>query len=92
MSNLLEFAFGLDPTHSSAAQLPKPQIVGNNFVVSFTQPAGVSGITYGAQWGTTPLAGSWLPVTDTGSGSVHTFSVPIGTNTRMFMRLTVTSP
>ena len=57
---------------------------------SFTQPAGVSGITYGAEWSTTMKSGEWFPVTDTGSGNQHVFSIPmsgIGT----FMRLKVTS-
>jgi hypothetical protein len=51
--NLLKYAFGLNPTLSNGTQLPRPQKVGGNFVASFTQPAGVSGIPYGAEWNTT---------------------------------------
>ncbi len=79
IGNLLEFDFGLNPTQNSAGQLPRPQKVGGNFVASFTQPAGVSGITYGAEWSTTLLNGSWTPIPDTGAGSTHTFSISIGT-------------
>jgi hypothetical protein len=94
--NFIEFAFGLDPTKDSAGLLPRPQRSGNDFVVSFAQPAGVSGIAYGAEWSQTLLAGSWTAVTDTGntvaSPPQHTFSVPTGTKTKLYMRLKVTSP
>lgn len=91
-SNLVEFAFGFDPTKNSAGQLPAPQRTGNNAVVSFTQPAGVSGITYGAEWSATLLPGSWNPVSDSASSPQHSFSVPIGTNQNFFLRLKVMTP
>ena len=81
-----------DPAKVASALLPKPQTIGTNYVLSFTQPAGVSGVTYGAEWRPDLATGTWQPMTDAGSGSVHTFSVPIGSNMKMFMRLTVTSP
>ncbi len=92
LANVVEFAFGLTPTSGASLQLPQPVQVGSDFVFTFTQPGGVSGITYGAEWSTTLLPGSWTPITDTGSGGTHTFSVPIGTNDRMFMRFVVTAP
>ena len=61
-------------------------------MASFTQPSGVSGITYGAEWSTTLQAGSWTPIPDTGSGAQHTFSLSIGTVPKLFMRLKVTNP
>ncbi len=51
--NLLEFAFGLNPTLASSLQTPQGQHVGANFVISFLTPSGVSGITYGAESSTT---------------------------------------
>ncbi len=90
--NLAEFGFGLNPTQNSAGLLPRPQKIGSNFVATFTQPAGVSGITYGAEWSTTLQAGSWTAIPDTGSGSTHTFSIAIGTAKKLFMRLNVTNP
>lgn len=50
------------------------------------------GIRYGAEWNATLDPGNWQPVADTGSGGVHTFSVPIGGNLQLFMRLKVSSP
>lgn len=91
--NLIEYGFGMSPTVASGgAQVPQPQIVGDNYVLSFTQPSGVSGITYGAGWSATLNGSDWQAVTDTGSGSLHIFSVPINGNTRLFMRISVTSP
>ena len=57
----------------------------------FTEPANVSGITYGARSNTT-LMDSWQSVVDTGSGTRHIFSVPVSGNPQMFMQLKVTTP
>jgi hypothetical protein len=86
---LIEFAFGLDPTQNSAGKLPPWEIIGSDFVVSFT---GVSGITYGAEWSATLAPGSWLEISNSSTLSQYKFTAPIGTNTKMFMRLKVTSP
>jgi hypothetical protein len=92
LPNLVEFAFGLDPKQNSAGQLPAPQNLGAHRVISFTQPAGISGITYGAEWSTTLLPGSWTPVADTAVPPQHLFSIPIDTHTQLYLRLKVTNP
>ena len=92
--NLVSFAL-LGPTQNpatvTAAMLPQPQQSGGNLVYSFTEPAGVSNITYGAQYTPSLTPANWQPITDTGFGTVHIFSVPIGSNTQMFLRLTLTN-
>lgn len=92
--NLVEFAFGLNPTSGSSIQLPQGQVTSGNFVISFATPSGVSGVTYGAEWSTTLSSNpaDWTTIPDTGAGGAHTFSVPVGSNQRMFVRLKVTSP
>ncbi len=90
--NLVEFAFGLNPKQNSAGQLPQGQIIGPNYVIFFNQPSGVSGVTYGAEWSTSLMPLEWTPITDTGTPPQHVFSVPIGSNTRMFTRYKVSSP
>jgi hypothetical protein len=90
LANIIEYAFGLDPADGASVALPQAQRVGPNLVITFTEPAGISGITYGAQSNTTLQPSGWLPVPDTGSGTTHVFSVPIGTNNKQFMRLTIT--
>ncbi len=89
--NLLEYAFGQHPAGGPSPALPAAQIAGGAFFVSFTQPAGVSGITYGAEWSPSLAPGSWMPIPDTGSGSVHTFSVSAA-DQRKFLRLTISEP
>jgi hypothetical protein len=48
------------------------------------------------EWSQTLLTGSWTTVTDTGNAGAsppqHTFSVPIGSNPKLYMRLKVTNP
>ncbi len=84
--NLIEHAFGLN---ASTGALPQAQTIGDKLVIRFTEPAGVTGITYGAEWSRTMLPGSWSNVPDTGTGTEHIFSVPADTP-HLFMRLKVT--
>ena len=88
LPNLIEYAFGLDPT-ANGPGLPQGGLIGGNYVVEFIEPSGVTGITYGAEYSATLLAGSWTEVPDSGTGAVHVFSVPL-TGGRLFMRLRVT--
>ena len=44
----------------------------------FSQPAGVTGVTYGAEWSATLLPDSWTAVPDTGTGNDHLFRLPAG--------------
>ena len=77
---------------NSTGQLPQGQIAGVSFLFSFTEPLGVSGITYGAEWSTTMAANEWHAISDTGTAPQHKFSVPISDNPNLFVRLKVTSP
>jgi len=52
---------------------------------------GVSGVTYGARACPDLCSGNWQPVPDTGSGTEHIFSVPVGANQQQYIRLTVTA-
>lgn len=83
-----------DPSTASASWLPQMQLIGGNLFYSFAEPFGVSGITYGAQYGATLQPNDWHAVTDTGDPTAtppsHVFSIPIAANTQLFMRLTVT--
>jgi hypothetical protein len=88
--NLVEYAFGFDPTANSAGLLPAPQLSENHLVIRFNQPAGVGGIVYGAEWSTTLLPDSWVPVPDSGGLPEHVFSVPVAGKPRLYMRLKVT--
>ena len=85
LSNGVEYAFGLDPVHAtSATLLPTLVLSGATLGVTYTQPAGVTGVTYGAQW-TTDLV-NWTQIPDTGSGATHTFNVNTTGLSRAFIR------
>jgi hypothetical protein len=96
VQNIQVFAFlgpYQDPSTASPSQLPQLQMGGGDLFYSFTEPAGVSGITYGAQWSATMQLNDWHTIADTGDPSatppVHLFSIPMSTSTPLFMRLTV---
>jgi alpha-tubulin suppressor-like RCC1 family protein len=90
--NILVFAFlgpNQNPATAQISQLPQVTRSGGFLTYQFTEPAGVSGITYGAEWSATLGAtANWQPVTDTGTAPEHIFSTPISGD-RKFLRLTV---
>ena len=83
-----------NPSTAIPIQLPQVQVNRGNLLYSFTEPFGVSSITYGAQWSATLQPSDWHTVADTGDPSAtppeHLFSVPMGGNSQVFIRLTVT--
>jgi len=79
-----------NPAQARIGKLPQVQMTGGNLSYSFTEPPGVSGVTYGAEWNATLLPGSWTAITDTGTAPQHLFSVPMGSYTKLFLRLRVT--
>ncbi len=89
LANGVEYAFGLNPTAAnSGSAIPQPTRIGNTFTVTFTQPGGLTGVTYGVQWSRN-LA-DWFPVPDTGSGSSHTFTVDTSVEPKVFFRYQIT--
>ncbi len=88
--NLLEFAFGFDPKQATFGKLPVPQAIDNSMVLTFSEPDGVTGVTYGAEWSQDLQPDMWTPMPDTGSPPVHTFSVPTAGKAKLYMRLKVT--
>ncbi len=92
--NILEYAFGLHPGQNSAGQMPQPLRSGGDLVYTFTEPAGVTGITYSAEWSQTLQTGSWTSagITHTNSNGQHTFALPVGAEPGAFIRLRITTP
>ncbi|NNM29770.1 MAG: CAP domain-containing protein [Akkermansiaceae bacterium] len=88
LTNGFEYGFGLDPTDpSDAGSLPAPTMPADNQLeLTMTEPAGVSGVTYGAEW-TINLV-DWFPMTDSGSGTTHTF-LATSPASHLFVRWTV---
>lgn len=90
--NMVEYAFGLDPKQAASLALPMPQFGSGNFGVTFSEPAGVSGVIYQAQWSADLESGSWAFIPDTGSGTTHTFNLPVANTPRAFIRYRITIP
>jgi hypothetical protein len=89
VSNLLEFAFGLDPQQNSLSQLPTPTMAAGQMIYQFTEPTDHMGLTYGAEWSPTMAPGSWLPLPDNGGGAIHIFKLNTAGQPKAFMRLKV---
>ncbi len=90
--DLIRYAFGIAPGEDIAGKQPQPGWVENRFGVSFSEPAGVSGIVYGAEWSATLQPDGWIDIPDTGSEGNHIFTLPADAGPRVFMRLRVTRP
>jgi hypothetical protein len=90
LPNLIEYAFGLDLNENSAGQLPQPVLANGVLTIRFTQPSGVTGITYGAEWSRTMEPGTWQDAPNTGSGTEHRFAIPATGLPQAFIRLKVT--
>lgn len=93
--NILVFAFmgpSQNPATASVSQLPQVTLASGNYTSSFTQPSGVSGITYGMEWTTTLTEGTWTSIADTGSGQQHVFTISTAGQDRMFVRFRITTP
>jgi hypothetical protein len=90
IANLVEYAFDLNPTSSSAGLLPQPSLFGQEFRYHFTPPAGVSGVIYAAEW--SENLSKWQPITNTGSAPQHIYSIPATGAAPSFIRLRVIAP
>jgi hypothetical protein len=92
LENLVEFGFGLNPNRSDAAMLPQWQRIGASYILSFTAPLSVGGITYVAEQSATLSAGSWSTIADSFEGRQHVFTLPATITDRIFLRVRVTAP
>lgn len=89
--NGVEYAFQLNPTVSNPGT-SLPQVVKgvNTLSLSYTQPAIVTGVTYGVQ--SSENLSSWADVTDTGSGNNHVFTVSTTGKPKVFLRHKIVLP
>ncbi|MBL9146405.1 MAG: hypothetical protein JNM99_22185 [Verrucomicrobiaceae bacterium] len=89
IANGAEYAFGLNPTAANnLAILPQATLAGSTLTFSYTEPPSITGITYGAEWSENLTV--WNPITDTGSGTSHLFSVSTTGKTKVFIRHKIT--
>ena len=89
LCNGIEYAFGLNPTNgNSPSSVPLPTRGLNSLTLTCTQPTGVAGVIYAAQY--SPDLVHWNDVTDTGATGTHVFTVSTVNQPRMFMRWKIT--
>lgn len=86
VSNLMEFAFGMDPLDPDSNLLPAAELSGAHLVIEFTERPGLEGVIFKAS--STRDLRTWTPVTDEGVKPQHRFRLPTGED-RGFMRLEV---
>lgn len=86
VSNLMEFAFGMNPLRADAGLLPSAALSGTHLVIEFTERPGLEGVTFKAS--STNDLRTWTPLTDEGVKPQHRFRLPVGEG-RGFMRLEV---
>lgn len=93
ISNLVEFAFDLDPKFgNSRNDLPRGKLDGGDLTVEFLQPANLGGITYRAEKTDSLSAPNWSVIPDSGVAPQHSFRLPIPAPGSAFIRLTITVP
>jgi uncharacterized delta-60 repeat protein len=88
--NLLEYAFGQDPTKGVSRAVPSGAVNGANFVSNFTVPPGITGITYAAEWSPSLDMGTWTAVSNTGTAGTPSFSVPVAGKPKLYLRWKIT--
>lgn len=89
LENLVEFAFGRNPNTPDAAALPEWQLEDDDYSLTFTSPAGVSGITYTGEYSTSMAPGSWTPAVNVSTPPEYHFLAPAITQ-RLYLRVRVT--
>lgn len=88
VANLVEYAFGLDPANPIATQLPpQPALTPAGLSIAFTVPPHIADMEYGAEC-TTDLT-NWQPVSNQGTASQRTYTIPVLPGQKCFMRLKV---
>ena len=91
LENLVEFAFGRNPNVPDAAALPQWVLADDDYSLTFTRPANVSGITYVAEYSTSMAPGSWTPAVNYSTPPAYQFLAPAVTQ-RLYLRVRVTVP
>jgi hypothetical protein len=84
VSNLWEFAFGLDPRSADAHRLPQPAVVGDFLKLEFVEPEFVSGIRFTAE--ESADLEHWIPLAERGEGIQHRVEIRIHDATSAFVR------
>lgn len=89
--NLVEYAFGLPTREAGQQGLPSWQREGDTYVLTFSPPAGVNGLSYGAEYTTSLKAETWATLPNQGTAATPRFVVP-ALEAEAFFRIRITAP
>ncbi|MBP6865888.1 MAG: immunoglobulin domain-containing protein [Candidatus Didemnitutus sp.] len=96
LSNLLEYALGLDPTSASAVAQPAAGVAASEWTYTYTRPADRSDLTYTVEYSTTLTGWSRTGLVHerTATGPTETWQarLPLNTGPHVFFRLEVVRP
>ena len=88
IANLVEFAFGLNPTNPlDAGGLPLAALTPAGLTLGFPLPSGITDLNYTAECTSDLL--SWQPVPNQGQGSQRAFTVAVTPGQKCYLRLRV---
>jgi uncharacterized repeat protein (TIGR03803 family) len=90
LPNMVEFAFGSDPTKTGPSPIPEGAVIDGKFEVAFSAPNGVKGVYYIGECSPSLTSENWTLLNDKGSGAFHRFIIPQAGNPRMFFRFRIT--
>ncbi len=97
LTNLVEYAFDLDPNVASTTAVPTMSTDADNWIYTFTRPAARSDVTYEVEastdLGTWSTSGVTLSLVSTANGvSAYAATYPRASADRVFFRLKITTP
>jgi hypothetical protein len=92
LTNLIEFAFGLNPNLPTADLLSAWQKNGATYSLAFTVPAGVSGVSHIVEYSRSLATTQWTTLPNTGTATHHAYSLNAPNLPNLFFRFRVTRP
>lgn len=99
LSNLLEYFMGLNPALADSLNAQQVTLSGSELRLTYRRSKGLSGVSGAAEWSTTLSGGSWstagitdTSIQDNGLYETRRATIPLGTDSKKFLRLRVTTP
>jgi hypothetical protein len=92
LENLVEFAFLLNPNKPGTSEMPSWRLSDDDYVLTFTMPAEVEGVTCVAEYSSDLTPAGWTTIPNSGAPPNFIFYAPAGIAPRLFLRLRVTAP
>lgn len=90
---LIDGRFGtVNPNLPDSTSLPAWQLSDDDYILTFSRPANVRGITCVAECSTSLTSGSWTAIPNSSTPPQYAYYAPAGIGQRLFLRMRVTVP